>query len=55
MSVRKLELIWYDQHGRNESRIARDNEGKLYVIGDFAWNRKYRKRELIEYKIRYPK
>jgi hypothetical protein len=41
LTPREREVLWYRKHGRfpNE-RIVCDAEGREYVIGDWAWNRK---------------
>ena len=35
------EVIWYGKNGKYPERIAKDNNSKLYVIGDWSWNRLY--------------
>jgi len=54
MDIKQLELNWYLKKGLySQQRIAKDNNGILYVIGDFSWNRKYPyHQEYIEEKMK---
>lgn len=35
------EVVWYQQHGKYRERIRKTNEGELYVVGDWSWNRNH--------------
>lgn len=51
---RIAELAWYRKHGKYPERITSDSKGLQYVIGDWAWHRKYpRKSEFIEERMRH--
>lgn len=52
------EVQWYRANGKftapyPKGRIARDRDGVAYVIGDWAWNRGNRPREVIERDMAY--
>lgn len=41
-SLRTAQVDWYLRYGKYpRERIATDSSGVQYVIGDWAWNRKY--------------
>jgi len=43
IDIQSIQVRWYRKYGRFPERITKDINGKEYVIGDWSWNRKYRK------------
>lgn len=39
--IAEREVIWYRKNGKYPERIVTNNQNKLYVIGDWSWNRLY--------------
>ncbi len=52
-NIQEAEVEWYLRNGKHEAkRIARDSDGRRYVIGDQSWNsRSGNPREFIEQRM----